>query len=55
MLKVENINVYYGNIQALSGISLDIQEGEIVTLIGERSWKEHVAENRFRSVKAKTG
>lgn len=34
MLKVENINVYYGNIQALSGISLDIQEGEIVTLIG---------------------
>ncbi len=34
MLKVEDINVYYGNIQALKGISLSINEGEIVTLIG---------------------
>ncbi|MFI8493275.1 ABC transporter ATP-binding protein [Peribacillus butanolivorans] len=34
MLKIEDINVYYGNIQALKGISLTINEGEIVTLIG---------------------
>ncbi|MCM3673381.1 ABC transporter ATP-binding protein [Peribacillus simplex] len=34
MLKIEDINVYYGNIQALKGISLSINEGEIVTLIG---------------------
>lgn len=34
MLKIENINVYYGNIHALKGVSLDINEGEIVTLIG---------------------
>ena len=34
MLKVDDINVYYGNIQALKGVSLDINEGEIVTLIG---------------------
>lgn len=34
MLKVEDINVYYGNIQALKGISLEVNEGEIVTLIG---------------------
>jgi len=34
MLKVNDINVYYGNIQALKGISLEINEGEIVTLIG---------------------
>ena len=34
MLKVEDINVYYGNIQALKGISFHIDEGEIVTLIG---------------------
>lgn len=34
MLKVNNIKTYYGNIQALKGVSLDIQEGEIVTLIG---------------------
>ncbi|MFC9597793.1 ABC transporter ATP-binding protein [Peribacillus butanolivorans] len=34
MLKIEDINVYYGNIQALKSISLSINEGEIVTLIG---------------------
>lgn len=34
MLKVDDINVYYGNIQALKGVSLEINEGEIVTLIG---------------------
>ncbi|KQL54469.1 branched-chain amino acid ABC transporter ATP-binding protein [Heyndrickxia shackletonii] len=34
MLKVENIDVYYGNIQALKGVSLEINQGEIVTLIG---------------------
>lgn len=34
MLKVNDINVYYGAIHALRGISLDIEEGEIVTLIG---------------------
>ncbi|MFU2013740.1 ABC transporter ATP-binding protein [Peribacillus butanolivorans] len=34
MLKIEDINVYYGNIQALKGVSLSINEGEIVTLIG---------------------
>jgi branched-chain amino acid transport system ATP-binding protein len=34
MLKLENVKTYYGNIQALKGISLDINEGEIITLIG---------------------
>jgi len=34
MLKVQNINTFYGNIQALKGVSLEINEGEIVTLIG---------------------
>jgi branched-chain amino acid transport system ATP-binding protein len=34
MLKVDNISVYYGNIQAIKGISLEVNEGEIVTLIG---------------------
>ncbi|PLX89543.1 MAG: branched-chain amino acid ABC transporter ATP-binding protein [Desulfuromonas sp.] len=34
MLKVESINTFYGNIQALKGVSLEINEGEIVTLIG---------------------
>ncbi|MFE6169952.1 ABC transporter ATP-binding protein [Viridibacillus arvi] len=34
MLKVNDINVFYGNIQALKGVSLEVNEGEIVTLIG---------------------
>ena len=34
MLKINDIDVYYGNIQALRGISLEVNEGEIVTLIG---------------------
>lgn len=34
MLKVDNLNVYYGAIHALKGVSFDLQEGEIVTLIG---------------------
>ena len=34
MLKVNDINVYYGNIQALKGISLEVHEDEIVALIG---------------------
>jgi len=34
MLELENIHSYYGNIHALKGISLTVNEGEIVTLIG---------------------
>jgi branched-chain amino acid transport system ATP-binding protein len=34
MLKVDQINVYYGSIHALKGVSLEVNDGEIVTLIG---------------------
>lgn len=34
MLEVNNIHTYYGNIHALKGITLTVEEGEIVTLIG---------------------
>jgi branched-chain amino acid transport system ATP-binding protein len=34
LLEVENIHTFYGNIQALKGVSLTVEEGEIVTLIG---------------------
>lgn len=34
ILEVENIHSYYGNIHALKGISLTVEKGEIVTLIG---------------------
>jgi len=34
MLEVDHIDTYYGNIRALKSISLSVNEGEIVTLIG---------------------
>jgi branched-chain amino acid transport system ATP-binding protein len=34
MLKINDIHTYYGNIQAIKGVELEISEGEIVTLIG---------------------
>ncbi len=34
MLEVKNLNVHYGVIQAIKGVSFNVQEGEIVSLIG---------------------
>jgi len=34
MLKLKNIQTFYGNIQALKGVTIEIAEGEIITLIG---------------------
>jgi len=34
LLEVNNVNAYYGNIHALKGVSLSVEQGEIVSLIG---------------------
>ena len=34
LLEVSDVHTYYGNIEALKGVSLSVEEGEIVTLIG---------------------
>jgi branched-chain amino acid transport system ATP-binding protein len=34
MLEIRDLNTYYGHIHALKGISLDVEQGEVVTLIG---------------------
>ena len=34
LLHIENLHTYYGSVQALKGINLEVEEGEIVTLIG---------------------
>ncbi|MBX5474961.1 MAG: ABC transporter ATP-binding protein, partial [Thermoleophilia bacterium] len=34
MLRLDRVETYYGSIQALKGVSLEVREGEIVTLIG---------------------
>jgi branched-chain amino acid transport system ATP-binding protein len=34
MLRVKNLDVFYGDVQALNGVSLDIEEGAIVAIVG---------------------
>ncbi|PLX41355.1 MAG: branched-chain amino acid ABC transporter ATP-binding protein [Deltaproteobacteria bacterium] len=34
MLKIDNIKTFYGNIQALKGVTIEVSEGEVITLIG---------------------
>jgi len=34
MLRVENLDVFYGDVQALDGVSLEIEEGAIVAIVG---------------------
>jgi branched-chain amino acid transport system ATP-binding protein len=34
MLKVDNLHIYYGGIHALKGVSVEVNQGEIVTIIG---------------------
>ena len=45
LLEVDDIHTYYGNIEALKGVSLTVEEGEIVTLIGvqRRGQVDHAA------------
>lgn len=56
MLKVEDINVYYGSIHAIKGISFEVNEGEIVTLIGANGAGKSTTLNTVSGLlKAKTG
>ena len=53
LLKVDNINVYYGNIHAVKDISFEVDQGEIVTLIGANgAGKSTTLENHFRPFEA---
>lgn len=56
MLKVNGIDVFYGNIYALKGVSLEINEGEIVTLIGANgAGKSTLLKTLSGLLKPKTG
>ena len=56
MLQVENINVYYGAIHALKGISVEVKQGEIVTLIGANgAGKSTILRTISGLLRAKTG
>ena len=56
MLKVENINVYYGNIHAVKDISFEVHKGEIVTLIGANgAGKSTILNTISGQLRSKTG
>ncbi|HWR41146.1 MAG TPA: ABC transporter ATP-binding protein [Patescibacteria group bacterium] len=56
MLKIDNINVYYGAIHALKGISVDVSVGQIVTLIGANgAGKSTILRTISGLLKPKTG
>lgn len=56
MLKVNDINVYYGAIHAIQGISFEVIEGEIVTLIGANgAGKSTILKTISGLMRSKTG
>ncbi|MBR1650232.1 MAG: ABC transporter ATP-binding protein [Lachnospiraceae bacterium] len=56
LLKVDDLNVYYGNIHAIKGISFEVKEGEIVTLIGANGAGKSTSLNTVSGLlKPKTG
>lgn len=56
LLQVEKVETYYGNICALKGIDLSVEEGEIVTLIGANgAGKSTLMMTIFGSPRARTG
>ncbi|MCQ2561924.1 MAG: ABC transporter ATP-binding protein [Clostridia bacterium] len=56
ILKVNDINVYYGSIHAIKGISFEVNEGEIVTLIGANGAGKSTTLNTISGLlRSKTG
>ena len=56
ILKVDDVNVYYGSIHAIKGISFEVKEGEIVTLIGANGAGKSTTLNTISGLlKAATG
>ena len=56
MLKITDINVYYGNIHAIKNISFEVGEGEIVTLIGANgAGKSTILKTISGLLRSKTG
>lgn len=56
MLKVDNIDVYYGAIHAIKGISIEVPKGEIVTLVGSNgAGKSTTLRTISRLMKPKNG
>ena len=56
LLQIEDVHTYYGNIRALNGVSVSVEEGEIVTLIGANgAGKSTLMMTIFGEPRARTG
>ena len=56
MLKVNNLNVYYGGIHALKGVSINVEQGQIVSIIGSNgAGKSTLINSISGTVKIKDG
>ena len=56
ILKVDNINVYYGSIHAIKGVSFEVAQGEVVTLIGANGAGKSTTLNTISGLlRSKTG
>ena len=55
LLEIKNLNVFYGGIHALKDISLKVNSGEIVTLIGSTVLVDHYLRTISGLEKAKSG
>lgn len=56
ILKVDNINVYYGSIHAIKGVSFEVAKGEVVTLIGANGAGKSTTLNTIAGLlRSKTG
>ncbi len=56
MLKVDNLQVYYGSIHAIHGVSFEVKQGEIVTLIGANgAGKTTILQTVTGMIKSKAG
>jgi len=55
ILKVDNINVFYGSIHAIKGISFEVSQGEIVTLIGANGAGKSTTLNAISGLLPRTG
>jgi ABC-type branched-subunit amino acid transport system ATPase component len=47
LLSIENLKVAYGGIQAVKGVTLEVREGELVSLIGANGGHGHAAHRRW--------
>ncbi|MDR2247760.1 MAG: ABC transporter ATP-binding protein [Treponema sp.] len=55
MLKVDKLTVHYGAIQALRGISFEVEQGEIITLIGSNGAGKTTTLHGISNIIKKTG